>query len=186
MELPPHSTQSIKHTTQSIKHFGTSYAVAQPASNSWRYAEDGLVIGSSLVAPDKATHHIPVMNLLYTTRTLHEGTRLGDIYPVESFKHVQEMLWVDSDLSDWESDDDELMVVRATGIMSKRTSAKISHANACVDARMDPKDPPEHLHPLIEWISEDITTRECKELAAAIYEYRDVFSSGLEDMGQYR
>ncbi len=87
--------------------------MAQPASNSWRYAEDGLVIGSSLVAPDKATHHIPVMNLSDTTQTLPEGTRLGDIYPVESFKHVEEMLWVDSDLSDCESDDDELTDVQS-------------------------------------------------------------------------
>ncbi len=39
-------------------------------------------------------------------------------------KHVQEMLWVDSDFSDWESDDDELTDVRATGIMSKSTSAR--------------------------------------------------------------
>ncbi len=78
-------------------------AVAQPAIKSWHYAEDGLVIGSSLVAPDKATHHIPVKNLSDTTRTLHEGIQLGDIYPIESFKHVQEMIWVDSDLSDWES-----------------------------------------------------------------------------------
>ncbi len=36
----------------------------------------------------------------------------------------------------------------------------------------------------MEWIAEDITTRECEELAAAIYEYRDVFSSCPEDMGQ--
>ena len=146
------------------------------------YAKHGLVIGSSLVAPDKETHHIPVMNLPYTARTLHEGTRLGVIYPVESFKHVQEMLWVDSDLSDWESDDDELTDVRATGIKGKGASTKTP--NARDDARMDPKNLPEHLQPLMEWISEDITTREREELAAAIYEYRDVFSSGPEDMGQ--
>ncbi len=78
------------------------------------------------------------MNLLNTTRTLPEGTRLGDIYPVESFKHVQEMLWVDSDLSDWESADDELTDVRATGITGKGASAKTP--NAREDARMDPKD----------------------------------------------
>ncbi len=36
----------------------------------------------------------------------------------------------------------------------------------------------------MEWILEDITTREREELASAIYEYRDVFSSGTEDMGQ--
>ena len=59
------------------------------------------------------------MNLSDTSRTLPVGTRLGDIYLVESFKHVQEMLWVDSDLSDWESDDDELTDVRATGIKGK-------------------------------------------------------------------
>ncbi len=127
-----------------------SCAVAQAASNSWCYAEDGLVIGSSLVAPDKATHHIPVMNLLDATQTLHKGTRLGDIFPVESLKHVQEMLWVDSDLSDWESDDDELTDVHATGITSKSTSAKTPCTNACNDMRMDPKDLSEHLQPLME------------------------------------
>ena len=91
---------------------------------------------------------------------------------------------MDSDLSDWESHDDELMDARATGSTSKSASAKTPCANACDDARMDPKDLPEHMQPLMEWISEDITARECEELAAAIYEYRDVFSSGTEDMGQ--
>ena len=94
------------------------------------------------------------------------------------------MLWVDSDLSDWESDDDELTDVRATGVTSKSASAKTPRINARDDTRMDPKDLPEHLQPLMEWISEDITTHELKELAAAIYEYRDVFSSGPGNMGQ--
>ncbi len=75
VELPPHSEVLVScKASQSIKHFGTSCAVAQPANNSWRYAEDGLVIGSSFVSPDKATHHIPVMNLSAATRSLHEGT----------------------------------------------------------------------------------------------------------------
>ncbi len=52
--------------------------------------------------------------------------------------------------------------------------------NAC----LNPKDLPEHLQPLMEWIAEDITPWEREELAAAIYEYRGVFSSGPEDMGQ--
>ncbi len=109
VELPPHAEVLVScKATHSIKHFGTACTVAQPASNSWHYAEDGLVIGSSLVAPDKVIHHIPVMNLSDATQTLHEGTRLGDIFPVESLKHIQEMLWVNSDLSDWESDDEEL------------------------------------------------------------------------------
>ncbi len=53
-----------------------------------------------------------------------------------------------------------------------------------MDARLHPKDLPEYLQPLMEWIAEDITLRECKEMAAAIYEYRDVFSTGPEDMGR--
>ncbi len=122
------------------------------------------------------------MNLSDSTWTLHEVTRLGDIFPVESLKQVQEMLWVDSDLSDWESDDDELTDVHAIGITSRRTSAKTSCANASDDTRMDLKDLSEHLQSLMEWISEYSTARESEELAMAIYEYRDVFSSGPEDM----
>ncbi len=94
------------------------------------------------------------------------------------------MLWMDTDLSDWEPDDDELMDICATGITSRSASANTPRANVCDDAHMDPKDLPEHLQPFMEWISEDITTRECEELTAAIYEYRDVFSSGAEDIGQ--
>ena len=33
-------------------------------------------------------------------------------------------------------------------------------------------------------LADDLTLREREELAAAIYEYRDVFSSGPADMGQ--
>ncbi len=66
----------------------------------------------------------------------------------------------------------------------KGKGASTKTPNARDDARMDPKNLPEHLQPLMEWISEDITTREGEELAAAIYEYQDVFSSGPEDMGQ--
>ncbi len=80
--------------------------------------------------------------------------------------------------------DDVLTDVRAPGITSRSVSAKTPRANARDDACMDLKDLPEYLQPLMEWISEEITTRECEELAAAIYEYRNVFSNGPEDMGQ--
>ncbi len=57
VELPPHTEVWVScKATQSIKHIGTSCAVAQPASNS--YGKNGLVIGASLVAPDKVTHHV--------------------------------------------------------------------------------------------------------------------------------
>ena len=115
---------------------------------------------------------------------MHKDNRLGEAFLVESLKQVQEMLWVDSDFSDWDSDDEELTAIRAAGITDRIASAKTPHVNACDDAGMDPKDIPEHLQSLMEWIAEYISTRECEELAVAIYEYRDIFSSGPEDMGQ--
>ena len=36
----------------------------------------------------------------------------------------------------------------------------------------------------MEGVSEDLTLRQREELAAAIYEHRDVFSSGPMDMGR--
>ncbi len=41
--------------------------------------------------------------------TLHEGTQLGDVFPVYSPKQVQEILCVDPGLFDWDSYDEELM-----------------------------------------------------------------------------
>ncbi len=49
---------------------------------------------------------------------------------------------------------------------------------------MHPKDLPEHLQPLMEWVANDLTIHDREELAATIYEYRDVFSSGPTDMGR--
>ncbi len=67
------------------------------------------------------------------------------------------MFWVDSDLSHWESNDDELTDVRATGNTGRSASAKTPGANGHDDACMDPKGLQDHLQPLMEWISEDIS-----------------------------
>ncbi len=55
---------------------------------------------------------------------------------------------------------------------------------ARVDTRMDPTDLPEYLQPLMEGVADDLTLKQRLELAAAIYEYRDVFRSGPTDMGR--
>ncbi len=49
---------------------------------------------------------------------------------------------------------------------------------------MDPVDLPEYLQPLMEGVSEDLTLHQQEELAAEIYEFQDVFSSGPMDMGR--
>ncbi len=59
----------------------------------------------------------------------------------------------------------------------------LSPNNTHLDPCMDLKNLPDYLKPLIKVLAEDLTVGERGELAAAIYEYRDVFSSGLDDMG---
>ncbi len=80
--LPPQTVVLVScKAIPGIKYFGTPHAVAQPTDNSWRYAEDGLVIGSSLTAPDAGTHYLPVMNLSDAPRTLYGSGRFIQLPP---------------------------------------------------------------------------------------------------------
>ncbi len=91
VELPRHAMVLVScKADQGTKHFGTPLMVVQPSGNSWQYAEDGLFIGSSLLACDSETHCIPVMNLSDAQHTLHPGARIGDVYPVTSLKQAHE------------------------------------------------------------------------------------------------
>ncbi len=184
IQLPPQTDVMVScEANKGVKYFGMPNAVAQPADNSWRYAEDGLVIGSSLTASDSETHYLPVMNLSDAPRTLYAGARIGEVYSVTSLKRAHEMFEVDLPFSDWDfdSDDGELVDVRTT---VTKDGGSLPHRNEHQDVRMNLKDLPEHLQPLMEWVAEDLTVREREELAGAIYEYKDVFSSGPNDMGQ--
>ncbi len=49
---------------------------------------------------------------------------------------------------------------------------------------MDPADLPEYLQPLMGGVADDMNLRQREELAAAIYKFRDVFSSSPTDMGR--
>ncbi len=94
------------------------------------------------------------------------------------------MFEAEPELSDWDSDDEELLLdVRGTTKTGIKSQGARPHSNVHTYPRMDPHKLPEHLKPLMLDLSEDITIREREELAAAIYEYQDVFSSGPDDMG---
>ncbi len=123
------------------------YPVAQPADNSWRYAKDGLVIGSSLTASDSETHYLLVMNLSDAPRTLYAGARIGEVYPVTSLKRAQEMFEVDLPFSDrdFDSDDGELVDVCTTATKDGGKGNNLPRRNKRQDVRMNPKDLPEHL-----------------------------------------
>ncbi len=119
------------------------------------------------------------MNLSDAPHTLYKVARIGEVYPVTSLKQAHEMLQVNPHLSDWDSrlDGGQLLDARMAANTSVGTGKKIPCRNRCMDAGLDPKELQEYLQPLMEWIAEDITTREWEELAVAISEYRDVFSS---------
>ncbi len=73
-QLPPKTEVIVScKATKGVKYFGTPNAVAQPADNSWRYAVDDMIIGSSLTASDSEIRYLLVMNLSGAPRTLYAG-----------------------------------------------------------------------------------------------------------------
>ena len=66
--------------------------MAQPCSNQWLNAEDGLVIGSALKIPDQPETVIPVMNLTDEPCTLYRGTRIGEAHAVTKYDRVEGQL----------------------------------------------------------------------------------------------
>ncbi len=118
------------------------------------------------------------MNLSDAPRTLYTGARIGEVYPVTS--RAQEIPQVDPQLSNH----GELLDVHTTFNKGGGQGGNLPHRNERLDVHMDLKDLPEHLQPLMEWVAEDLTICEREELAAAIYDYRDVFSSGPTDIEQ--
>ncbi len=94
------------------------------------------------------------MNLSDATQTSHERAWLEDVFPVESLKQVQELLWVDFEPSDLDLDDEQFLDKCVAGFAGSGVKGKSSHSNRHGDARMNPKHQPEHLQPLMEWIAE--------------------------------
>ncbi len=83
-------------------------AVAQPCSNQWRYAEDGIVIGSALKTPDRRETVIPVINLTDEPRTLYRGTRIGEAHVITKCDNMEGMLpGTTCDFEDSEDSEDE-------------------------------------------------------------------------------
>ncbi len=73
MELPAR-TEVTCRPTHASSWLQRTAAVPQTCSHQWRYAEDGIVIGSVLKTPDQPETVIPVMNLTDEPRTLYRGT----------------------------------------------------------------------------------------------------------------
>ncbi len=83
-------------------------AVAQPCSHQWRYAEDGIVIGSALKTPDQPETMIPVMNLTDEPHTLYRGTRIGEAHVITKCDNMEGMLPMTiCNLEDSEDSDDK-------------------------------------------------------------------------------
>ncbi len=71
------------------------------------------------------------------------------------------MFEAEPELSDWDSDDEELLLdVRGTTKTGTKTQGARPHSNVRTYPHMDPDKLPEHLKPLMLDLSEDITIRE--------------------------
>ncbi len=143
------------------------------------------MIGSALKTPDQPETIIPVMNLTDEPRTLYRGTEIGEAHVITKCDNVEGMLPMTvCDLEDSEDSEDEgwlwdgRVKYRPEDTLRGRTTFRPVRVNP----RMDPVDLPEYLQPLMEGVADDLTLQQREELAAAIYEYRNVFSSGPTDM----
>ncbi len=95
---PTHATSWLQRTA----------AVAQPCSNQWCYAEDGIVIWSALKTPDQPETVIPVMNLTEEHRTLYRGTWIREAHVITKSDNVEGMLPMTTcDFEDSEDSEDE-------------------------------------------------------------------------------
>ncbi len=163
-------------------------AVAQPCSNQWRYAEDGIVIGSALKTPDQPETVIPLMNLTDEPRTLFRGTRIGEAHVITKSDTMEGMLPMTTcDFKDNSEDSDDegwLWDGHIKYCPEAALRGRATFRPTQVDTRMDPADFLEYLQPLMEGVADDLTLRQWEELAAAIYEHRDIFSSGPTDMSR--
>ncbi len=89
MELPARTEVIVTcKPTRASSWLHQSAAVAQPCSNQWRYAEDGLVIGSALKTPDQTETVIPEMNLTDEPSTLYSGTCIGEAHAITKCDRV--------------------------------------------------------------------------------------------------
>ncbi len=188
VELPARTEVIVPcKPTHASKWLQKTAAEAHPCSNQSRYAEDGIVIGSALKTPDQPETVIPVMNLTDESRTLYRGTRIGEAHVITKCDNVEGMLPVTTcELEDSEDSEDEGWL--RDGHVKYRPEATLRgwavFRPTRVDPRMDPADLPEYLQPLMEGVADDLILQQREEMAAAIYEYRDVFSSGPTDIGR--
>ncbi len=146
------------------------------------------MIGSALKSPDQTETVIPVMNLTDEPCTLYRGTHIGEAHAITKCDRVEGRLPAVSRYDDDSEDSEDEGWLREMGVsnidLTSRSRDELLFRPTRVDIHMDAADLPEYLQPLMEGISEDLTLRQREELAAAICEYRDVFSSGPTDMGR--
>ncbi len=145
------------------------------------------MIGSALKTPDQPETVILVINFTDESHTLYRGTRIGEAHVITKGDNVEEMLPMTTcDLEDSEYSEDEgwLRDGRVKYHPKVTLRGRAAFRPTRVNPRMDPADLPEYLQPLMEGVADDLTLQQREELAAAIYEYRDVFSSGPTNMGR--
>ncbi len=127
------------------------------------------------------------MNLTDGLCTLYRGTQIGEAHVIIKCDRVEGLLPVKPHYYDDSKDSEDegwLRDGRVKYCPATTLQGRAAFRPSRVNIRMDPADLSEYLQPLMEGVADDLTLRQREELAAAIYEFRDVFSSGPTDMGR--
>ncbi len=127
------------------------------------------------------------MNLTDEPHTLYRGTRIGEAHVITKCDRVEGLLPATPQYVGDSDDSDDEGWLRNERVKYRPDTTLQGHATfrpTWVDVRMDPADLPEYLQPLMEGVANDLILQQREELAAAIYEFWDVFRSGPTDMGR--
>ena len=185
--LPARSEMVIRGKAEkTIRQVKVAYGLLEPSGRASRLCQHGISVGAALTAVGGDYVPVPVVNTSDREFLLRKGTTIAILKPAT---HVQ----------GWQETSNGCEVLRTPlmsghksgeskatedGSSSERVRKTGLAREACRERRqMCPNDLPDHLKPLVENLAEDITVKQKEIISAAIYEYRDVFSEGPEDMG---
>ena len=153
--IPPRSEVTVTCQAEGkAKAIPTQFATVEPWDGYGRMARDSLFVGATLTDPAALRCFIPIMNTSDMDRCVRRGTTVGVMYPATGVTAVNE-----------ESPADMTSTDRGS--------------RGC-----EPVELPAYLKPLMDGLSEDLSAVQRNQLAATLYEYRDVFSEGPHDMGR--
>ena len=163
--LPPRCEMSVSGKSEAMtKRITSYYSCVEPSACMQRKAKDHILAGCAVVQTNAKNVSIPIMNTGNDTRVLRKGTVIG-------------IMKATAKVSEDPTDNDPLRLGADRVRRIKDNDVRKE------DNGLSRLQQYEHIAPLMNDISDDITPVQRGLLQEALMEFADVFSSGPEDMG---